>query len=352
MPNQLVPYLPYAIGRMYLRDTDDVVEAARRMNRVAMVVVVLVVFEALSQINAWQLVFYGRFRGSGARLGLSRAMGNCTDNISMGLLLLLALPWMWEAARLARAGLLSGWGLRAGPAGIVLGVIATVSRGPTLGVLLAWVGRTFFLRPRMRGLILAGAVASGVGVYFGYDTALRLLHSLAGETDQVVVKTINGKDYLYSGTLHRKLLYVVYADAMVEGGLFGHDILWRRYTPPDATTFSSVDNSYIHIRLQRGLAGLVLFDLLGLAMLWALARQALQLEHPLAPLAAGLFGAVMACMLLFFVVYCSPETAMLLYFTAGIAASMGDLPVPEPEEWDEEEDWDEEDVDAEQEEWV
>ena len=84
----------------------------------------------------------------------------------------------------------------------------------------------------------------------------------------------------------------------------------------------SIDNHYLVQYLRYGLPGRSPFLLFGLAGAWNLAREAWARDGPLSDLAAGLFGAFVAILIMLRGVALSPDFGFTWLFVAGLAASM------------------------------
>src|SRR5262249_35064945 len=108
-----------------------------------------------------------------------------------------------------------------------------------------------------------------------------------------------------------------------------------------AVQFKSIDHHYLVQYLRYGLPGTVTFLLFGLAGAWNLAREAWARDGPLSDLAAGLFRALVAVVLMVRGVALSPDCGFTWLFVAGLAASMrarraGSVTVATPQPYHEE----------------
>jgi hypothetical protein len=86
--------------------------------------------------------------------------------------------------------------------------------------------------------------------------------------------------------------------------------------------FLSIDHHYLLHYLRYGYLGTISFIAFAAAGAWNLAREALARDGPLSDLAAGLFGAFVAVVIVVRGVAFSPDFGATWIFVAGLAASM------------------------------
>ena len=350
LPSMGIQVLPYVVGRIYLRRTDDLQDAMRPIVVACAILCPIVIAESMTGINPFRLVLDHQIR-SILRHGYTRATGACANTHDLGLYLLLFTPWLLEARRRSRLGIAPRW-WRFAPAFNLLSSLATLSRGPILAIFSTmWINQ-FFQRQNLRKLILAVTLLGGFIGYFLQDDIQWYLMAFSGETELFAEKseiiTIDGEEHVYTGSTHRILLYKVWRNQMETSGMFGYDSNFER---PNGQLwkFWSIDNNYIYTRVRRGWVGLQLFNLLVLLTLYRTGRLALSEGRCLAPFAGSLFSAVATFALSMFTVSCGPTLAVGFYFFVGLAATVCSLPEPEPshdEWWDDESQWDDEEFES------
>jgi hypothetical protein len=346
IPSIFLTILPYVVGRLYLRRAEDLQAAIRPVVAVSAVLCPMLIIESLGGYNLFHVLLEGRVLVS-QRQGYGRAVGASLTTHTLGLLLMLFLPWLLEARRQSRLGIAPRW-WRFAPAFNLVSGLATLSRGPVLAaVTTLWINQ-FFQRKHMRKLILSATVIGGLGVYFLRDTAQWYLLAISGETEAYSqakeIIHIDGKEYVYTGSTHRILLYKVWRKQMETSGLFGYD---NTFEMPSGEhwKFWSIDNHYVYTRVRWGWVGLQLFNLLTVLTLYRLGRLALAKDRYLSAFAGSLFAAVASFALALFTVALTRDSTSGFYFVVGLAATLCGLPEPEPEfdddePWDEDAEWD------------
>jgi hypothetical protein len=211
------------------------------------------------------------------------------------------------------------------PALIALAALVTVSRSAQIAVLIVFAADLFFRRPAYRLPMAIAAAAIALVFFLFREQVLDLLGAYAGETNigEDIVK-IGGVEYEYTGTRHRDLLFIAYKDAIDHAGWFGYGT-----TEPDMpkdpdlpVQFESIDDHYLLHYLRYGAVGIGAFLLFAIASAWNLAREAWERDGPLSDLAAGLFGAFVAVIIMVRGVALSPDFGFTWLFVAGLAASM------------------------------
>jgi hypothetical protein len=325
-------YPIYVVGRLYLRDADDVYPALQAFCRVMLGVACVAMLESVTRRPIVNMTL-GRVDTAGwVRYGLMRAqLGhvNCHGLISV---LALLLPWSFEAARWARTGAGPRW-WRHMPTISVIGLATTLSRNAFMSILAVVIIRQFFIRPRLRVPMLIGAALVGILLFLNLDGFVNLMDRIedsgGGKTATIMV---NGQPRRYSSAAHRVLLYEVYARGMEEAGAFGFDSGWVRYIPEDLPMFRSIDNYYIGRRIGTGYVGLYMFNLLFGWTIYKTGRYAMRGHGFLSPLAGGLCTALVTFALVLFTIPLFPEAGSVLMWTCGIATSLPNLAGADEEE--------------------
>lgn len=320
--------LPYLLGRLFLSSWDEMRPVMPIVVALAAGLSVYGLFEAVTHINILAVVTGKKWElletAEGFRWGLKRAQGITNHPIYFGLLLALTLPWMLMAARSATRHEAPRWWI-AVPALMAAAAFVTVSRSAHLAILIVFAADLFFRRPNYRIPMVLIAVAGGLVFFVFREETLDLLGAYAGERDigQERVK-IYGVEYEYTGTRHRDLLYQAYDEAIEKAGWvgYGSSLQDMPLDPYMDSRFLSIDNHYLQYFLRYGILGTVAFAALAAAGAWNLGREALARDGPLSDLAAGLFGAFIAVVLLIRGVALSFDYGATWLFVAGLAASM------------------------------
>jgi O-antigen ligase len=320
--------LPYLIGRLFLTSWDEMRPVLPVVVALAAGLAVYALFEAVTHINVLAVVTGKKWElletAEGFRWGLKRAQGNTNHPIYFGLLMALTLPWLLMAARSATRKEGPGWWV-AVPALAAAAAFVTVSRSAHLAILIVFAADLFFRRPSYRIPMLLIAVAGALLFFVFREQTLDLLGAYAGERDigQERVK-IYGVEYEYTGTRHRDLLYVAYDEAIEKAGWIGYGSTLQDMPidPYMDGRFLSIDNHYLQYFLRYGILGTAAFLALAAAGAWNLGREALARDGPLSDLAAGLFGAFIAIVLMARGVALSFDYGATWLFVAGLAASM------------------------------
>lgn len=320
---------PYLLGRLYLTRWEDM---SRTLPTVVVLAAALSVFgivEAFARTNvlakltgmSWALLE----RSEGFRWGLKRAQGTTNHPIYFGLLLALTLPWVLMAIRVPLRAIVPRW-WKVVPALIAGAAIVTVARSAQIAVLIVFAADQFFRRPVVRPYLITAALVGGLLFAVFREQVLDLMGAYAGETgvgEELVL--IDGVEYEYTGTRHRDLLYIAYAELIENAPWYGYGTVSEtvvRKQDQMAVQFRSIDNHYLIQYLQYGLPGTIAFLLFGLAGAWNLAREAWARDGPLSDLAAGLCGAFVAVAVMARGVALSGDFGSTWLFVAGLAASM------------------------------
>jgi hypothetical protein len=265
-------------------------------------------------------------RGEGYRWGLKRAQAIANHPIYFGLLLALTLPWLLVAARAALRREAPRWWI-AVPVMAVSAAIVTVSRSAHLAILMVFLSDLFFRRASYRLPMIGIAVIGGIVFFVFREQILDLLGAYAGE-DEVGSERVKiyGVEYDYTGTRHRDLLFLAYEDAANRAGWFGYGTIFPSPDMPKDPymdpRFKSIDNHYLLHYLKYGYLGIATFIAFGAVAAWNLAREAWARDGTWSDLAAGLFGAFVAVMIMVRGVAILPDFGAMWLFVAGVAATL------------------------------
>lgn len=322
--------LPYLVGRLC-------VDSWKQMDRTVQLIVVLAaalsafaLIEAVSKTNILATLSGKKWdildRGEGYRWGLKRAQAIANHPIYFGLLLSLTLPWLLAAARAALRREAPQW-WTAVPVMAVSAAIVTVSRSAHLAILMVFLSDLFFRRATARMPMIVIAVSGGVIFFLFREQILDILGAYAGEADVGDEKVkIYGIEYDYTGTRHRDLLFLAYDEAIDRKPWFGFGTIFPSPDMPKDPymdpRFKSIDNQYLLHYLQYGYVGIAAFIAFGAVAAWNLAREAWARDGVWSDLAAGLFGAFVAVMIMVRGVAILPDFGAMWLFVAGVAATL------------------------------
>ncbi|MFT5525229.1 MAG: hypothetical protein ACI9HK_003196 [Pirellulaceae bacterium] len=334
--------LPYIVGRFFFFRPIEIRKSAPFVTYICFILFFLASFEAVARMNPIAKPLGKRIRrleqAEGFRWGIKRAHGNLTHPIYFGMVLTLVFPWVLEARRMAKEKKGGSWILKYAPAYTFIAVVLTASRGPIIACLsCVYITKMFQASGRAQKALFAIALIGGGSAYVAKDAVVELLGSLTGVEntgeDAKWVK-IKGKEYLYTGTLHRELLDLVYEDGKNTTGLWGHGYAMRtvKVEPHLAHRFGSVDNHYLLFLLQRGHMGYWLFIALAVTSvgncLWIAYHK--KLVH--APFAAAMSGGLIGVTVLLKSVWFAPDHGIPWLFVSGITACLMNLPKQETED--------------------
>ena len=265
--------LPYAAGRFAMMHRGSILRLSPWFVGVASIIGLACVFESIADANLWSLFFTEVTdrvtRPQTARFGsFMRAIGPAQHPIFLAVMLMSLVPWCWfcavspDASRRRRvAGIV-------GMAAIVLGIMASGSRGPVLAIVLAI---PFGLSVRFRAArwtFSAVAIVGAVLLALNLQTALDWLDDASLKKSRGEVVVIDGESEVYTGTRNRLYVAKVYVPLMLRGGPLGYGT--RNVTgfppnlpglPSDAATrerLGIVDNSFVLVGLRFGWIGFAL----------------------------------------------------------------------------------------------
>lgn len=340
-------FLPYLVGRMLIESPKDWAPAAKSLGIVGGLVGGLAAVECVTGLNPWTIIFPKTFsllmEGEGFRHGLKRGQASMEHPIFLGMSLVLMLPFAAESCRLAATS--QGdrkWYLCL--AGVLAGIGSTLSRGPMLVAIAGFGGWFFFRFPRFRLALIGLAVLGAVGLWAFKDQAMAALSAMGGEShnDEVRIILIDDEPTEYTGTLHRILLWRVYDEAIRSSGWFGHGVAMKTVELEEsiAQRFGSIDNGYLLLFLQHGLASLLSLVLL---LFWTLLRLFVvgwSGASDTTTWVGTIFGVLVGMAVILTTVWLAPDFAGLLLVTFGWTACLnsnmaeiadkGDQPQNEP----------------------
>lgn len=330
--------LPYFMGRIMFGSHSDIDRALKPIVLLCLFLSLYSIIEAVSKVNIVNTVLRKEFAvleaGEGYRYGLKRAQGPLIHPIYFGNMLVLMLPWALEAfGRRRERGAPWWWPWLLPIMGV--GIFVTVSRGAWIAAVITLGVVAFFRNPKWRKMMVISTLVGGALLYFNKDALMELVGKAGGETaEDVSMVRIRGREYEYTGTKHRVLLWIVYEEAINKAGWLGFgwsldDGLAKadiEFEEAVELRFGSIDNHYLLFYLQRGIAGVAAFILLGLAGIAQAGRVAWDPRLPHSRLAAGMCGALLAITLVAYTVAFELDYGTVWLFCVGMTGSLRLLP--------------------------
>ena len=323
--------LPYVAGRLAVRNGLDIAGIMPWAIGVLLAMSGLAIFEAVARINLFDVLFgpplevagQEKFPRNVLRIGFLRSLGPTEHAIFHGLVQLCLLPWVWAAARSERLQVIGWIAVVVG----ILGIAATLSRGPVLGAMLAAGFLLSVWSKWIRWPFVTVIVAATIAVVAMPEQTL----TLVGKTfDQDRFRTdveIDGERHEMSSTLARYLILKAYWPAVQNAGPFGFGTEATNQFPPRVDPMPEAkrelrapDNAYLMLTLRFGWIGTVLLPLLLAAAMWTgvrLSEDRSLLGLP-AALAAALFGIAAAIA----TVYPSYDYVFEMLFAVGVIGGM------------------------------
>ena len=326
--------LPYVTGRLAVRNGLDIAGIIPWAAGLLVTLSGLAIFEAVSRINLFDVVFgpplevagQEKFPRNVLRLGFLRSLGPTEHAIFHGLVQLSLLPWAWAATRSDRFRKLGWFALVVG----VVGIFATLSRGPMLGAGLAGGFLLAVWSKWFRWPLIVVIVATVAAVVAMPERVLTMVGKTINEDRFETDIEIDGVRYEMSGTLARYLLLKAYWPAVQNAGPLGFGTAATGQFPPRVDPMPEAgqtrrmlrapDNSYLMLTLRFGWIGTVLLPLLLGVAIWTGTRlrdDRSLLGLPLA-LAASLFGIAAAIA----TVYPSYDYVFEMFFAIGIVGGL------------------------------
>jgi hypothetical protein len=323
--------LPYIFGRIALQSRDDMDRLVGVATWCGAILAAWAAVESIGHFDPVKILL--NHAGSlqsmfDVRWGLRRAEGPMEHPIFLGLTMVLLFPWTIAAADRAKAGFGPKWWKWA-PWIVAGGAFLAMSRGPQIAVFIVLGVVAYFRLPEWRTRLVTIALGGVLILAPQYMLLKEALHSWSNEDrTEAMHITIRGESYEYSGTSHRLLQMLVFADSFLDAGWFGYgtDRVVAKDIPNVEAhlliAFSSIDNHYLLHGLKNGMCGLACYLLLSAATLIRLAPAGLALRNPYSLLAAGLFGAISASLIILAMVYLADDFGFHLTFIMGAACSL------------------------------
>jgi hypothetical protein len=283
-PGFLGGVFAYFIGKMMIEQTGYREKFVRRVVVLLGAVGFLSVTEFFLHRNLFVVLthrFFGRvdYWGDQYRSGFLRVKGPFMGAEEAGMVFLIGFClslWLWYVNRnpedVPEPRL---FGIRRSTlcvAGIVLGLAMTLSRGPMLGAVAAYLIARIGLVKKKRMAALIAVLLIGAGALAAHQRAA----SLSRLDNQGELVAGSPDDEAKASAAYRTRLYEVYKPVAEKGGLFG----WSAAAFPRDITFWSIDNEYLLLWVAQGQVGLSLFILIVTESLLALFQAILRAQHP------------------------------------------------------------------------
>jgi len=319
--------LPYMIGKLLIEQPDENGENLRRplVKRVALLLASIGIFSIVDFFtghNTWQKIGSKLFPDKNVewpemiRWGFGRIAGPYGHAILAGMIFLVGLiycAWLLQVdSSWGKRRLIQGLPLTARqmiPAGILLGLVMTQSRGPWLGVILAL---AFILLNRVLSVgkaavvfLLFVVVVGWLGVVFGKNYTAGQWETSQNEEQR--------------SAIYRRMLLTNYAPLVAERPTFG----WGITNFPEVMGQRSIDNQYLLLAVTEGLFGLGTYLLVALGSVGRLLRMVAQ---PLKPedrlLVFAHISVYIGLLVTLATVYMGEQVVMIFFLITGWVQSM------------------------------
>lgn len=332
--------IPYAAGRYAVMHRESLAKLSPWFVGAGVIVAALAIFESITNFNFWTDIFTDRddlvsFTGEWKRYDIAyRAGGPTRHPIFLGVVLMLLIPWTMALIDTAKSGLQKYGFAALGLVVLLLGIAATISRGPLIGVLVAIV---FALAVQFRtvrwGFIALLVVAAIIGT-LQFERISAFVASTDGSERSGIVE-VDGEAQIQSSSRNRLNLIRLYGPLAVDGGMLGYGTKATDSFPPTIPGIASnekisiVDNSFILVGLRFGWIGcfvLVAMFLVSIVTMLNLRRLASTVLHPNGALLVTAFAAILVGVAIeLLTVFWSFELAFWTIFTFGICAGSASL---------------------------
>ncbi len=206
--------LPYFAGRFITMRPNVCRDVSIVFAIAATVIGFEAVVEAFTGVNAWEMFFSPKDdlvkQGRGLRFGLSRASGPTRYSIFLGIVLMLLTPWCISLIGRHDRKWVRVFGVIA-LLSCIAGIIATVSRGPLLGMVLAGAVSITIVWPWTFKWFAGTAMVGLLLVFTFWEQVISLVESTQ-TTNQVRVQVVevDGEYEAFSGSRNRLLVWEIY----------------------------------------------------------------------------------------------------------------------------------------------
>lgn len=331
--------LPYAAGRYAMVQSEALAKLSPWFVGAILVISIAAIFESLTSINLWSVLFHevddSVRRPTDKRYGvLYRAIANVRNPIFLGIFLLTLLPWTIAYAESdpsdSKRRLLG----RGSLAMLILGILATVSRGPVLALIVMAAFVLSVSNRIARYVILACVLVGGLVVATNFERVVDLLD--AGVNDKGAIMEIDGEAEVYDGTRHRILILKIYTPLIAKGGARGYGTVATTGFPPNIPGLPEdprarkrlgiVDNSYLLTGLRLGYVGVGLLILLlictGVSAMLMRETASTYLHPTTSAVMVGFSASTLAVATASFFVYCDYDYFFWIMVHCGTVAGM------------------------------
>ena len=326
--------LPYVAGRYAVRNHEELRQLAPWAMGVLAILSVAAIAEILTGVNIWEVIF-ARANDDfvpklGRRWGFTRATGTAINPIFFAMVMFLLLPW--PSVMFANPDSRGGrWKAAMTAVLAVLGVCATLSRGPVAGLILA-AGICGMIRmPRLRWVgagLLGGVVACAV--IWPKEMVDLTRTGLRDQSPNQKTVQLEGEELEYSGTLTRLLLFRAYSRSLRHAGFLGYGTEAVRVFPPNVPHLPKkseaillmrhVDNAYVLMGLRFGWLGIATFALLLLSSIWT--ATILSRTYELKGFCSWLASVLTGTSFVLLTVYLASDFGFVLLWTCGLIAGL------------------------------
>ena len=269
--------LPYAAGRYTFLHPGSLTKLSPMFVGVACIISLAAIYESFTSTNLLELIFASIDdevrRPSVPRYEiLYRAVGPVRHPIFLGIVLVLMIPWgLALLERTERCSSQQGWALLAVLI-LILGVAATVSRGPMLEILIAIAFAMNIRFVWLRWITLPSAVICTLMFIALPTQSTAWLEKATGDNTYRNIIQVDGQAEIYSSTRGRLFVNRLYGPAFKSAGLIGYGTDRISGDHPDLpypaeyrevySKLNAIDNSWLLLGLRFGWIGVALFAML------------------------------------------------------------------------------------------
>lgn len=331
-------FAPYVAGRLAFQAMNVPPSLWKMLAISSALLGLFAVIESLTKFNVFEFIAgerpYEGFSREESRWGLRRAYGPTMHPIYFGGLQLLLFAWpVFGLAQALRGRVFYGWIFL--PILPVLGIFATGSRGPIIGLFFFSAAVVFFLFQKSRIPIIVSSVLFIAIASLNFYWIVERLEEWSGEARaaQFSRLSVDGKNVVASGTRSRLIMLDVYRIAITRSGLLGYGTISTSGFPVNVPISGQeirtlkrikyIDNAYILLTLRFGYAGIGFFLFACAASLWQyfwITRS--QTRRSIHFLCATLAASLTASYFLIATVWLPSEVSYPMLWTMGISSGL------------------------------
>ena len=331
-------FAPYIAGRLALQSLVVPDSLWKTLAGASVLLGLFAILESIFGVKLFELIAGERplegFPREVTRWGVLRAYGPTMHPIYFGGLQLLLLAWpAYGVTQALRGRVFYGWIFL--PIIPILGIFATGSRAPILGLFFFVITVVFFLVQRSRIPIIVSTVLVVAIASFNFYWIVERLEEWSGESRvaQFSRVIVDGEKVAFSGTRTRLLVLDVYRIAITRSGMLGYGTIATSGFPinvpisgQEISTLKQIkfiDNAYLLMTLRFGYAGAVCFIAACLTCLWQFFwLSTSKIPRNIQLLCGMLAASLVAVYFLIATVWLPPDVSFPMLWTMGISTGL------------------------------